>query len=136
MLDHSDRVRDYARFALAGIRLFNGVAGLFAPAALARRLGVDPDASPGVLYALRLFGVRTILIGLELLLPEREVRNRSVRIAPIIHASDVASALLTGAQPQFPRRAATTTALISTVNVILSLLMQPRAARKSRLRGG
>jgi hypothetical protein len=57
------RAHDFARITLAGIRLFNGVAALFVPTTLARRLGVDPEANPAALYALPLFGVRTVLIG-------------------------------------------------------------------------
>ena len=70
MPDRSDRVRTVARILLASIRLFNGTIALLAPAALARRLGANPDANPAVLYALRLFGIRTVVIGAELLLGE------------------------------------------------------------------
>src|SRR3712207_7487934 len=47
-----------SRIALAGIRLFNGTAALLAPAWLTRRLGVDPDTNPAVIYVFRLFGIR------------------------------------------------------------------------------
>ena len=57
----ADHTGDSARIALAGIRLFNGIAALFVPATLARRLGVDPETNRAALYVLRLFGVRTIL---------------------------------------------------------------------------
>jgi hypothetical protein len=63
---------ELARITLAGIRLFDGVAALLVPVPLARRLGVDPDANPSALYALRLFGVRTVLIGAQLLLRDAE----------------------------------------------------------------
>jgi hypothetical protein len=43
MARKADRAGDYARIALASIRLFNGAAALFVPATLARRLGVDPE---------------------------------------------------------------------------------------------
>ncbi len=119
-----DRTHDYARITLAGIRLFNGVAALFVPATLARRLGVDPDANPAALYALRLFGVRTVLIGAQLLLRDGGVRSHSLRIAPVIHALDATAALIAGERGQLPRRAATTAALISTVNTALALIAQ------------
>ena len=119
-----DRVHDYARITLAGIRLFNGVAALFVPATLARRLGVDPEANPAALYALRLFGVRTVLIGAQLLLRDGGLRAHSVRVAPVIHAVDATAALVAGDRGQLPRRAATTAALISTVNTVLAIVAQ------------
>ena len=121
-----DRVHDYARVTLAGIRLFNGVAALFVPAALARRLGVDPEANPAAIYVLRLFGTRTILIGVQLLLRDGELRAHSLRVAPTIHALDAAAALLAGERGQLPRRAATTAAIISTVNTVLAIIAQTR----------
>ncbi len=119
-----DNVRDAARILLACIRLFNGAAALLAPKFLLRRLGVDPNTNPSALYALRMFGIRTVLIGAELLFSAGEVRARSVRNAVVIHASDVGAALLAG----LPPRGARTAALISAVNTILAILAQPRKA--------
>jgi hypothetical protein len=127
-----DRAHDYARITLAGIRLFNGVAALSVPATLARRLGVDPEANPAALYALRLFGVRTILIGAQLLLRDAGLRAHSLRVAPVIHALDAAAALVAGERGQLPRRAATTAALISTVNTGLAVVAQKRGAKRMR----
>jgi hypothetical protein len=121
-----DRAHDYARITLAGIRLFNGVAALFVPATLARRLGVDPDANPAAIYALRLFGVRTVLIGAQLLLRDGGVRAHSLRVAPAIHALDATAALIAGERGQLPRRAATTAAIISTVNTVLAIFALKR----------
>ncbi len=126
MADKLRRLPDYARIALAGIRLFNGAAALFAPAVLARQLGIDPTAHPAVIYVFRLFGIRTILIAADFLLPNPEVRAHALRVGVIIHASDATAAALAGIQGQLPRRAAITTTLISTTNVILAVL-----ARKS-----
>jgi hypothetical protein len=123
-----DRAHDYARITLAGIRLFNGVAALFVPATLARRLGVDPDANPAALYALRLFGVRTVLIGAQLLLRDGGVRAHSLRVAPAVHALDATAAMIAGDRGQLPRRAATTAALISTVNTVLAIVALRRGA--------
>jgi hypothetical protein len=123
-----DRAHDYARVTLAGIRLFNGVAALFVPATLARRLRVDPDANPAALYALRLFGVRTVLIGAQLLLRDGGVRAHSLRVAPAVHALDATAAMIAGDRGQLPRRAATTAALISTVNTVLAIVALRRGA--------
>jgi hypothetical protein len=121
-----DRVHDYARITLATIRLFNGVAALFVPATLARQLGVDPAANPAALYALRLFGVRTVLIGAQLLLRDDGLRAHSLRVAPAIHALDASAALIAGERGQLPRRAATTAAIISTVNTVLAIVALKR----------
>ena len=121
-----DLAHDYARITLAGIRLFNGVAALFVPATLARQLGVDPAANPAALYALRLFGVRTVLIGAQLMLRDGGVRAHSLRVAPAIHALDASAALIAGERGQLPRRAATTAAIISTVNTVLAIVALKR----------
>ena len=123
-----DRAHEYARITLAGIRLFNGVAALFVPATLARQLGVDPAANPAALYALRLFGVRTVLIGAQLLLRDGGVRAHSLRVAPAIHAIDASAALIAGGRGQLPQRAATTAAIISSVNTVLAIVALKRGA--------
>jgi hypothetical protein len=132
MARKADRAGDYARIALASIRLFNGAAALFVPATLARRLGVDPEANRAALYVLRMFGVRTVLIGAQLLLRDEGVRSHSLRVAPVIHAVDAAAALIAGDRGHLPRRVATTAALISTVNTVLAVVAQMRGAQKSR----
>jgi hypothetical protein len=121
-----DHAHDYARITLAGIRLFNGVAALFVPATLTRQLGVDPAANPAALYALRLFGVRTVLIGAQLLLRDGGVRAHSLRVAPAIHALDASAALIAGGRGQLPQRAATTAAVISSVNTLLAIVALKR----------
>ncbi|HYU77134.1 MAG TPA: hypothetical protein VEL31_31070, partial [Ktedonobacteraceae bacterium] len=62
MSDNPEHFRDYARILLAGIRLFNGATALFAPRLLARQFGDNPNHA--VIYVLRLFGVRTIIVGI------------------------------------------------------------------------
>src|SRR5918994_1514190 len=120
------RANDYSRILLASIRLFNGIAALFVPRMLARRLGVDPDANPAALYVLRLFGVRTVLIGAQLLLRDGALRAHSLRVAPLIHALDATAAVVAGVQRQLPPRAAATAALISTTNTVLAVIAQSK----------
>src|SRR5207247_2825730 len=88
-LEHS---RDYARILLAGIRLFNGTAALFAPTLLARQFKDNPNSA--VIYVLRLFGVRTIIAGIELLVPDEQVRASALLYALPIHSADTLSAAL------------------------------------------
>ena len=86
---------DVARVTLAGIRIFNGTAGLVAPSMLSKRLDSEDAAGP-MGYPFRMFGVRTILIGVDLLSRDRDVRRHAVLQAPLIHASDTISAWAAG----------------------------------------
>ena len=95
---------DRARHALAAIRIVNGAAALFAPRLVARILGVDPDKSPAVLYVLRMFGVRTLVIGTELLVAEGERLEDALRVGIAIHASDTVAAVIAGFRHQLPAR--------------------------------
>ncbi|MBJ7608945.1 MAG: hypothetical protein JF887_05885 [Candidatus Dormibacteraeota bacterium] len=116
--------RDLSRVVLGVLRVANGASALVAPKMLLRRLGVDSKANPAAVYGLRMFGVRTVLIGLDMLSSDDEIRARAVRMAPLIHGSDTVSALVTGVQRDLPRRAAVLATAISGVNVILALLAQ------------
>ena len=70
----TSRVPGLARVALAAIRIVNGSAALAAPELLARNLGVRRADNQAVQYVFRMFGIRTVGIGLQLLLPEGELR--------------------------------------------------------------
>ena len=50
----------------------------------------------------------------------------------MIHAVDAAAALIAGDRGHLPRRAATTAALISTVNTVLAVVAQKRGSEKGR----
>ncbi|MBT2407517.1 MULTISPECIES: hypothetical protein [unclassified Streptomyces] len=115
-----------ARYGLAGIRLVNGVASLLAPQVVARRLGADPN-QPAVIYVLRMFGVRTVVLGAELLLlKDAHELDRALRVGTLIHTSDALSAAWAGQEGSLPRRAAVAATAISTVNVALAFLAQRR----------
>jgi hypothetical protein len=124
MPDTHGRAPEYARIALACIRLFNGLAGLLAPHILLRGLQLDPEKNPGASYAFRLFGVRTVILGVELLRGDAAVRARSLRLGVAIHASDTIAAVLAGLSGQLPRPAATRVALLSALNTFLSIYAQ------------
>jgi hypothetical protein len=121
---------DAARVLLAGVRLVNGTASLVAPRMFARRIGVDPDTNGPALYALRLFGVRTILIGAQLLSRDPEVRADALRRAVAIHVSDAAAAAIAGATGQLPPKGARAALLTSSVNVALAVLAREALARR------
>ncbi len=124
MSDNLERVQDYARILLASIRLFNGAAALFVPTLLARRFKDNPNSA--VIYVLRLFGVRTIIIGIELLVSDKELRARSLCNAVPIHASDTVAAALAGIQGNLPARVSIMLTALSGFNTVLAILAQPR----------
>jgi hypothetical protein len=80
-----------------------------------------------------MFGIRTILLGADLLLDGPEARAEALRVAPFIHASDLVSAVTAGVRGDLPRRGAVLATLISGVNVALALAAQPH---RKILRGG
>jgi hypothetical protein len=117
--------RDYARITLACIRIFNGAASLAAPRAFARRLGRDADADGAAVHIARMFGIRTILIGVDLLSSDPEVRRHAQRLAVLVHASDTASAAAAGLSRRLPARSAVVATGISAINVALAALARP-----------
>jgi hypothetical protein len=116
-----DRVREYARILLACIRILNGGLALLAPGFLARRIGIDPDANPGALYVFRMFGIRTVLIGAELLIQTGDRRAEALRRAILIHASDTVAAVLATLSGSFPKEGRAIV-WISAVNTLLAIV--------------
>ena len=112
---------DVARILLASIRLFNGLVALAAPRMLTQRLGIDADANPAALYVTRMFGVRTVLIGLDLFRLQGERRSEAMRQAVLIHASDTLAAFLASRSAAFPQPMARLIVLISAVNTALAI---------------
>jgi len=110
-----------ARKALAAVRLFNGAAGLLAPRLLLRRLGTDPAIDTSGSYPFRMFGVRTVLLGADLLLLHGDERRRATRLAVLIHATDTVSAATAGLRGDLPRKAAVVATLISAGNTALAI---------------
>jgi len=118
-----DRIAVGSRYTLGAIRVVNGVLGLVAPGFIARRLGDQhPDRNAAAIYGIRLFGVRTIVIGLDLLRPPGEARDRAVRAAPLIHGSDTATVLTLQRRKVLPSKMARPLAAISGVNTLLAVL--------------
>jgi hypothetical protein len=111
-----------ARKVLAGIRLVNGALALLAPKFLLRRLGTDPDRDPSGIYPFRMFGIRTVLIGADLLLLTGEESRRATRLAVVIHATDTANAATCLVKGYLPRRAGVVATVISAVNTVLAVI--------------
>ncbi|MCB5181559.1 hypothetical protein [Streptomyces antimicrobicus] len=116
--------RTLARYSLGVVRLVNGVAALAAPQVVARSLGADVR-QPALAHVMRMFGIRTVFIGAELLLLKDPQRiAEALRTATVIHTSDTLSAATAGRCGTLPPRAAKIATTISAVNVLLSLLAQ------------
>lgn len=113
---------DRARTILAGVRIANGAAALLVPHVLLRRLGVDSGLGRSGVYPFRMFGIRTVLIGADLLTLQGEQLRRATRLAVLIHACDTVSAATAGVRGDVPRKAAVTTTLISAGNTALAVV--------------
>lgn len=111
-----------APVVLGVIRLVNGAAAFFLPGESARRLGVDPAANPAPIYPLRMFGIRTIILGIELLFGGPQTRRRSLRAGVVIHACDTASAATAGIRGELPPLTAAALTGVSTLNTTLSVI--------------
>lgn len=116
-------VRELARIALGLIRLGNGLLALIAPQIIIRRFLTSPKQEPPqvAIYALRMFGIRTVLVALDLLRggPDRE---HARRVAPIIHASDFITAALVWRSGKAPGDTGRLITTISGVNTVLAFL--------------
>jgi hypothetical protein len=122
--------RDVARIALAGIRLFNGGAALAAPGPFVRRLGTEADAQGPAIHISRMFGIRTVLIAIDLLSRDPDVRRHALRVALIVHVSDTVSAAASGIAKQMPPRAAALATGVSAANVVLAAIASADARRR------
>ena len=77
-----------------------------------------------------MFGIRTVLIALDLLSRDENVRRHAVRVALIVHVSDTISAARAGLTRQLPPRPAVLATGISAANVVLAAIASG-AVRKS-----
>jgi hypothetical protein len=111
-----------ARKALAAIRLVNGALALLTPRLLIRRLGTDPDRDPSAIYPFKMFGVRTVIIGADLLLLTGEEQKRATKLAVLIHATDTATAATCLVKGYLPRKAGIMATAISGLNTVLALI--------------
>jgi len=115
----TSRAGELAWKSLAGIMLVNGTLGVLAPRFLIRRLGVNPQLQPGMLYVFRMFGVRTVFLAVDLFrLPDQ--RGHSLREGIVVHGTDAGAALTAAALGQLPARPALLVAGISTLNTVLA----------------
>ncbi|WP_036476091.1 hypothetical protein [Mycobacterium sp. URHD0025] len=111
-----------ARKMLALIRIFNGAAGLLVPEKLLARLGADTATDRAGTYPFRMFGIRTVLIGLDLLVLRGAELRRAEKLAVLIHATDTVSAAVTAARGDLPRKQGLVAIAISATNTALAVI--------------
>lgn len=113
-----------ARTALAGIRIFNGALGLVAANQMAERLGGELGDDKRFVYPARMFGIRTLVLGVDLLTLRTSDASarRTLSQAVLIHASDTAAAAYAGYRRELPAKAAVFTTAISGVNTALAII--------------
>ena len=119
---------DQARVALGVIRLTNGALATLSPNVLIRRLGIVRETNPAATYVFRMFGIRTVFLGLDLLSGEGDGRRRAIERAPAIHAVDALAAIAAGASRQLSIRGALTAAAVSIINLGLAVAATSEAA--------
>jgi len=106
---------------LAAIRLVNGAIALLAPGVLVRRTSPHPHSTDPN-YAFRMFGIRTVVLGADLLLLTGEDQARARNQAVLIHAVDTVSAMVGGVRGDQPSRIARMTIGISAINTVLAVI--------------
>jgi len=127
--DRFARVGKAARYALAGIRVVNGAVALIAPGVIIGRFGESPSDDNAAVYGLRMFGVRTVLIGLDLFTLSGAPLRQALGQAVIIHASDTATAASLGVAGRVRPRTAVPLTLISAANTCLAVTAYLAAKR-------
>jgi hypothetical protein len=110
-----------ARYALAGIRIVNGSVALIAPSVIIHRFGESPADDNAAVYGLRMFGIRTVVIGVDLLALAGAPLRRALGQAIIIHASDTVTAASLGLSGRVRRPWAIALTLISAANTGLAV---------------
>ncbi len=121
-----------ARYGLGAIRMVNGTLGLLAPGLIIRRLGdPTPGSNAAAIYGLRMFGIRTVLIGADLFRLRRPELDRALHSAVVIHASDTVTVLSLWRGRHLAPATARPLALISGLNTVLALTAV-LSARRSR----
>jgi len=111
---------------LAVIRMVNGATALVAPQVYTSRMGAT-SADGATKYAFRLFGIRALVSGWELLAPESQ-RRWLPELTVLVHASDVVSAYAAGRQGEVSRDFSRMTVALSGLNTALAVagLVQSR----------
>jgi hypothetical protein len=121
-----------ARITLGGVRIATGTTGLLAPEMIISRFDEgNPKADAAAVFGLRLFGIRTILIGADLIRLHGRDLDHALRAAPLVHATDTATVLRLQRTGQLSPERARPLARISGLNTALAMTAY-LASRRSR----
>lgn len=129
---HSDHIgAEQARLALAAIRILNGSLALLTPRVLIRRVEAADPPSAAAIYAFRMFGIRTVLLGADLIRDPGAARAQAIAEAPLIHASDTISATVLTLTRRVSLRHGLPLIGISALNTALAALVARDTRRTS-----
>ena len=129
--DKGAKGSEAARVSLGLVLLTFGSLALALPRLLVRRIEGPGANSPAAVYAFRMFGIRTVLIGRQLLTRDEAERRSAIEQAPLIHATDTLTATLLTVGGELPRRTGASLIGVSACNTALALAARHR---KQRLR--
>ena len=121
-----------ARYALAAIRVANGIAALVAPSIIVKRCGEVPGQSVAATYGLRMFGIRNVLIGADLVTQRGQPLLYTTAQAVVIHATDAITAAGLGVSGRLRPRLAIPLVVISGTNTVLAILSWLDSRRENR----
>ena len=121
-----------ARYVLAAIRIGNGLLALVAPSLIIKRFGEDPEKDAAAIYGLRLFGVRTVLIGADLIREQGQPLQHTIDQAVLIHASDTLTAATLGTSGRLRPQMAVPITLISALNTALAVAAWVSSRREAK----
>lgn len=132
VLDRLAAAGPKARYALAAIRVANGIAALVAPSIIVKRCGEVPGQSVAATYGLRMFGIRTVLIGADLVTQRGQPLQHTTTQAVVIHATDAITVAGLAASGRLRPRLAIPLIAISGTNTVLAILSWLDSRRQHR----
>jgi hypothetical protein len=121
-----------ARYVLAATRIINGIIALVAPSIIVKRCGEIPGQSTAATYGLRLFGIRSVLIGADLVTQRGQPLLHTTGQAVVIHATDTMTVAGLAISGRLRPRMAIPLGLISAINTVLAIISWLVSRRQNR----
>ena len=97
--------KSQALTTLICVRFIIGAISWFLPTVMSRMMLIDPRTNPALSYALRLFGVRDVLMGVLIQAPRGEALDRQLYVGVAIDLVDVVASGIAGSTGQISKRA-------------------------------
>jgi len=98
--------RSQALTSLIWVRFIIGAIIWFLPSVMAKMMLIDAGANPTLAYALRLFGVRDVLMGVLIQAPQGDALDQQLYISVAIDLIDVVASGTAGFTGHISKRAA------------------------------